>query len=463
MIRLIKNELKKLLKKKSFYIVTFIFILFCILTNIIYKTGLDYVIDSDVDISELEAENKDLDLTNDENLLVYVENLTTIERERLKNEYSSIIASYLIDNYLTTTIYNMYEAEYILEDSELYQMYYNELQNDLELVEDNNWEYFLNERISYLEERCNTTTGVENTRYNRLLELAQYRRDNHIPYDTDNYLHNSLAFIEENTFEYINLLNDDAKTKEEEERLDYLEEQMSIHEYVLEHQEDILNESDLRSVLINFSQEFGIFILIYVIMMAGSIVSEEYSRGTIKYLLTKPFRRSTILTSKLLVVLLLIPSIMIFMSLMEILIGGIILGFSSLSIPVVLFSDGAITTYSVIGYLVSEFLSIIPMYLVIGLLAFMISTLTASTSAAITVSFLFYLLGNVISNLALVYNLPIFRTCVSLYWNFSYLVTNSTQPYGASLTTSIIVILIYIVIMLFASYLFFSKKDVKNI
>lgn len=153
-----KNELKKLLKKKSFYIVTFIFILFCILTNIIYKTGLDYVIDSDVDISELEAENKDLDLTNDENLLVYVENLTTIERERLKNEYSSNIASYLIDNYLTTTIYNMYEAEYILEDSELYQMYYNELQNDLELVEDNNWEYFLNERISYLEERCNTTT-----------------------------------------------------------------------------------------------------------------------------------------------------------------------------------------------------------------------------------------------------------------------------------------------------------------
>ena len=32
-----KNELKKLLKKKSFYIVTFIFILFCILTNVIYK------------------------------------------------------------------------------------------------------------------------------------------------------------------------------------------------------------------------------------------------------------------------------------------------------------------------------------------------------------------------------------------------------------------------------------------
>lgn len=458
-----KNELKKLLKKKSFYIVTFIFILFCILTNVIYKTGLDYVIDSDVNISELEQENEDLDLTSDEDLLIYVENLTLIEKEHLKKEYSSNIANYLIDNYLTTTIYNMYEAEYILEDLSLYQEYYNELQNDLKLVSDNNWEYFLNERISYLKERCNATTGIENTRYKRLLELAQYRSDNHIPYDTDNYLHNSLAFIEENTFEYINLLNDEAKTKEEEDRLTYLEEQMSIHEYVLEHEEDILNEADLRSVLINFSQEFGIFILIYVIMMAGSIVSEEYSRGTIKYLLTKPFRRSTILTSKLLVVLLLIPGIMIFMSLIEILIGGIILGFSSLSVPVVLFSDGAITSYSVIGYLASEFLSIIPMYLVIGLLAFMMSTITASTSAAITVSFLFYLLGNVISNLALVYNLPIFKTCVSLYWDFSYLITNSTQPYNASFLTSIIVIILYIIVMLFVSYFIFSKKDVKNI
>ena len=458
-----KNELKKLLKKKSFYIVTFIFILFCILTNVIYKTGLDYVIDSDVDISELEQENEDLDLTSDEDLLIYVENLTMIEKEHLKKEYSSNIANYLIDNYLTTTIYNMYEAEYILEDLSLYQEYYNELQNDLKLVSDNNWEYFLNERISYLKERCNATTGIENTRYKRLLELAQYRSDNHIPYDTDNYLHNSLAFIEENTFEYINLLNDEAKTKEEEDRLTYLEEQMSIHEYVLEHEEDILNEADLRSVLINFSQEFGIFILIYVIMMAGSIVSEEYSRGTIKYLLTKPFRRSTILTSKLLVVLLLIPGIMIFMSLIEILIGGIILGFSSLSVPVVLFSDGAITSYSVIGYLASEFLSIIPMYLVIGLLAFMMSTITASTSAAITVSFLFYLLGNVISNLALVYHLPIFKTCVSLYWDFSYLITNSTQPYNASFLISIIVIILYIMVMLFVSYFIFSKKDVKNI
>ena len=458
-----KNELKKLLKKKSFYIVTFIFILFCILTNVIYKTGLDYVIDSEGDISELEQENEDLDLTSNEDLLIYVENLTMIEKEHLKKEYSSNIANYLIDNYLTTTIYNMYEAEYILEDLSLYQEYYNELQNDLKLVSDNNWEYFLNERISYLKERCNATTGIENTRYKRLLELAQYRSDNHIPYDTDNYLHNSLAFIEENTFEYINLLNDAAKTKEEEERLTYLERQMSIHEYVLEHEEDILNEADLRSVLINFSQEFGIFILIYVIMMAGSIVSEEYSRGTIKYLLTKPFRRSTILTSKLLVVLLLIPGIMIFMSLIEILIGGIILGFSSLSVPVVLFSDGAITSYSVIGYLVSEFLSIIPMYLVIGLLAFMISTLTASTSAAITVSFLFYLIGNVISNLALVYHLPIFKTCVSLYWDFSYLITKSTQPYGASFLTSIIVIILYIMVMLFVSYFIFSKKDVKNI
>ena len=248
-------------------------------------------------------------------------------------------------------------------------------------------------------------------------------------------------------YEYINLLHDDNLTKEEESRLSFLKENMSIHEYVLEHQQDILNEHTLRAVFTNFSGEFGIFILIYVIMLAGSIVSEEYSRGTIKYLLTKPFKRRTILTSKLLVVILFIPLIMLFMSFFELLIGGIILGFDSLSVPVVLYTSSGLVSYSVLEYL--------------GLL--LLSTVTASTSAAITISFLFYLLGNVISNLALIYSLPIFKVFVSLYWDFSYLVTVQTQPFGASILTSILVVLAYIFLMLCIAYVFFMKKDVKNI
>ena len=463
MIRLMKNEIIKLLKKKSFYIVTFIFVLFCVLTNIVYKTDLSVDDTQDVSIEELEEENLSLNLEDEEDLLLYVENLTRIRMEELKNDYSSNISVYLIEHFLYSYIYQVYESEYILEDVSLMDEYNLELDALIRRVEAEDYEYFLDERIIYLERRINATSGVEHERYQTLLSYANYRKDNHIPYDTDNYLHNSLQFLEDNTYEYVNLIHDDNLTEEEQRRFIYLEEEMSLHEYVIHTQEDIFNEHTLRDVMMNFSQEFGLFILIYVIMLAGSIVSEEYSRGTIKYLLTKPFKRSTILTSKLLVVLLLIPVIMLFMGVVELIIGGIILGFDSLSIPVVLYQNGGIQTFNVLLYVGSLLLSYLPMYLIIGLIAFMISTVTASTSAAITVSFLFYFTFNVIANLALVYDLPIFRFFVSLYWDFSYLVTGTTQAYGASIGKSCFVILIYLMSILCISYFVFTKKDVKNI
>lgn len=463
MIRLMHNEIIKLINKKSFYIVTFIFVLFCVLTNIVYRTPLDNYDTVVVDIGALEEENASLNLNNSEDLLIYVENLTTMEMERLKDEYSSNVQEYLIDHFLYSYVYQMYEDEYILKNQELYMASLSELEDRINYVSDSNWQYFLEERISYLESRFNETEGIEKMRYERLLDLANYRKENNIPYDDNNYLHNSLEFLEENMVEYINLLNDEDLTSEEESRLEFLEEEMSIHEYVIETEQDILNDHTLRAVLTNFSGEFGLFILIYVIMVAGSIVSEEYQRGTIKNLLTKPFRRRTILSSKLFVVILFIPLIMLFMSLIEILIGGLILGFDSLFVPVVQYANGGIETYSVFGYLFSLLLASLPIYLVVGILAFMLSTITSSTSAAITISFLFYLMFNVISNLAVVYDFWVFKFFVSLYWDFSYLVTGTSSPFGGSVSTSILVIALYILVMLCITYVTFGKKDVKNI
>ena len=463
MIRLMHNEIIKLINKKSFYIVTFIFVLFCVLTNIVYRTPLDNYDTVVVDIGALEEENASLNLNNSEDLLIYVENLTTMEMERLKDEYSSNVQEYLIDHFLYSYIYQMYEDEYILKNQGLYMASLSELEDRINYVSDSNWQYFLDERISYLESRFNETEGIEKMRYERLLDLANYRKENNIPYDDNNYLHNSLEFLEENMVEYINLLNDEDLTSEEESRLEFLEEEMSIHEYVIETEQDILNDHTLRAVLTNFSGEFGLFILIYVIMVAGSIVSEEYQRGTIKNLLTKPFRRRTILSSKLFVVILFIPLIMLFMSLMEILIGGLILGFDSLFVPVVQYANGGIETYSVVGYLFSLLLASLPIYLIVGILAFMLSTITSSTSAAITISFLFYLMFNVISNLAVVYAFWVFKFFVSLYWDFSYLVTGTSSPFGVSVSTSILVIALYILVMLCITYVTFGKKDVKNI
>ena len=99
MIRLMYNEVVKLIKKKSFYVVTFIFILFCILTNIVYKTPLEVVETEEISIDELKEENAGFHLDQDDELLMYVENLALIEKEQLKDQYSSNVQEYLIDHF----------------------------------------------------------------------------------------------------------------------------------------------------------------------------------------------------------------------------------------------------------------------------------------------------------------------------------------------------------------------------
>lgn len=173
MFRLMKNEIIKLLKKKSFYVVTFIFILFCILTNVVYKNPLDSSLTEEVDINQIEDENQHLDLDNSDDLLIYVENLTTLKVEEFMQLYSNNVATYLIKNNLYSIIYKMYESKYILEDDQLYQKYSLEVDHKILKIKNNDWHYFLDERILYLEERVSKTTGTENERYKALLEISK--------------------------------------------------------------------------------------------------------------------------------------------------------------------------------------------------------------------------------------------------------------------------------------------------
>ena len=59
MLNLMENEIIKLLKKKSFYVVTIIFVFFCILTNVVYKTMPDLVVEEEIIVEDLMSENEE--------------------------------------------------------------------------------------------------------------------------------------------------------------------------------------------------------------------------------------------------------------------------------------------------------------------------------------------------------------------------------------------------------------------
>ncbi len=470
MIRLIKNELKKIFKKKSFYIVSIIFILYCILTNVLYKNinvlNIDNILGTSVDIEDLKEENENLDLDNEDDLLEYVTNLSLIETEELKKEINNNTASYLIDNYLYDLIQEANIYKYIGQDNDAYDIQREDIDKEITRIKANDWQYYTNLKIkNYQNEVDNAANYLAKERLFKLIELEQYRLNNDLGYDQTNYLNQAIEDMEIDYLEYLNLRDKENKSADEKERYYQLEEEIMKDNYILENKVDLNKGDSLNAVLRNFPNEFGLFILIYTVMISGSIVSEEFNKGTIKSLLTKPYKRSKIIISKLLTVLLLIPVLILMMILGEIIIGGLILGFKSLATPVLIFNSHTLSLvkFNIFIYLLLSVLSVLPMYLVLGCFCFMLSTLTNSTSAAITITFLVYLFGNIASSLALTYNLKILKLLVSLHWDFSYLVNCLENPYGFKWLTSLIVILIYLIIMVVISVVNFAKKDVKNI
>ncbi len=199
---------------------------------------------------------------------------------------------------------------------------------------------------------------------------------------------------------------------------------------------------------IDMSSNLLLIIQLIVIVYAGDILSNEFSRGTIKMLLMRPYSRSKILFSKLIAILFLV----IFFTLFQ---------FTSSVLAGILFFSGGFTLFgqsflfSSSSYLF-QFIEIV----IIGLLAFTLSVITRSSIFSITVTiFLFYF-----SSLALAL-LEHFG-----YENGKYILFANTnlQPYffgepmfdGMTLYFSIINVLFHCVICLIISFGLFNKRDI---
>lgn len=470
MINLIKAELKKIFHKKSFWVVTFIFILYSLLVNGIYKSmneefiSNDTYSEMDIDIEYINERLGVLDSNNKDE--EFVDIMTDKELYELKQKYNTETEHYLIDTFVYELIYDYYNVKYIIQDDVQEKKIKSEIDELLNGLESKDHKVFIEyERENINNKLKNTMDPISKKVLEATLSLNQFRMDNNISYDWNNFRNRAIRNISNNLYEYFNLKDRDNLSDTDKETLKYLKSEILQNKYALENNQDINNESTLRGVLMNFTSEFGLFILIFVILISGSIVSEEFNKGTIKSLLTKPFKRSTILTSKYLVIIMLLPLIILGMFIINLMIGGLFFGFSSLDIPVVIYDSvkEILITENIFLYNLKLILSILPMYLVLETLCFGISTVMASTSSAVTLTFLFYLVGNIVPNLYKVYKIKALKAFVSLHWDFSYLVNLESNPYGIQTLMSLGIVLIYLVVILCITYAYFIKKDVKNI
>ena len=486
MSSLVKNELTKVFKKKSIYIILFVTLVFVILSNCMYKYfysdgNFSYYSESYVEFAKEGI--KSLDPNKPSDTKMYIEYQTVLDVYEMMQEYESDawqiqIISSRIEPYINERNTYLYGAERDENQANKINEQINELINRLK---NDDWKYFANEelktadeKVKALEEEKRSTDDKQ--RLESLeseiatakidLDVAKYRVDEDIKYGYD-YMNRALTNYQEYGYTIVQMDNSNTELTYQEKK-DYNQaiENKEISKYIIENHIDTEKANDLRGILSRFFSEFGLFIIVIVVMIAGTIVSEEFNKGTIKLLLVKPYSRNKILFSKFITVLIITVFAIVAILGMELIVGGLIFGFDSLSIPVVVynFNTNMIQEINIFAYLGTQVFMILPIIILLGTLSFALSTIFTNSPVAIALPLLGYMGVAVINQLAIQYNIGFLRYFVTLNWDFTqYLYGGMPLMEGLTAEFSVVICLLYFFIMMIPTFAIFKKKNIKNI
>lgn len=484
---LVKNELIKIFKKKTIYITMVVIFLLLIFMNCMFKyanngSEYDYYLYNENYINSLRSELETLNPEKSSDVTTYINLLSEIQLSEMMEqhkdaEWKLAIINERIAPYITERNTYQYGAE---KNEAQVQEINQEIDALLAKLDENDWKYFAREDLAKAEQQIeelnaqkeqtedkavleNIETQLDNAQMEK--EIAEIRLNKEIPYGTD-YLNRAISKLQTASTNLANFKNTEELTYQERlEYNSYLEDQAESR-YILETGRDIHNTNTLKGILENFYAQFGIFLIVIVVMIAGTIVSEEFNKGTIKLLLVKPYKRNKILMAKAMTTLIMIIFIIVVTLVMQILIGGIIFGFDSLSEPVVAynFNTNTMEEMNIFANLGVQTLTQLPMIILLATLAFAISTLFTNSTLAITISLLGFMSASIINQLAIGYDLQFMKYFVTMNWDLS-IYANGALPYmeGMSMTLSIIICVVYFLIMMIPTFVVFKKRNIKNI
>lgn len=223
-----------------------------------------------------------------------------------------------------------------------------------------------------------------------------------------------------------------------------------------------------------YALEFLSFIIvIFCVILGSSMISGETSGGTMRMLAIRPFRRSKILTGKLMATFLIGVIFLIIGALTTFIIGARLYGLSSMPV-LVIFNAETATTMSAFALFLIFLLTLLVRIITYTILAVFISTAFKSNIAAIIISIMIYLFVALFGNLfgeSVYYgylpfaNVDIFRFLGGEYVSstgnilgidFSCPIQPDTNFY-----ISISINIVFVAILLIATYNIFKKRDVE--
>ncbi|MBU3179719.1 ABC transporter permease [Clostridium psychrophilum] len=214
-----------------------------------------------------------------------------------------------------------------------------------------------------------------------------------------------------------------------------------------------------RSTEFATSAGYGGIIALLLIISCSALVAGEFSEGTMKMMISRPYKRYEILSAKLIATILyglILMGITFFLNFIMI---GIFYGFNGMGAKEMLWTSNKIiyvpALLKTIIIFALEFLQV----LVYVIVAFTISAISRSRSIATGFSlFLLLVVSGIMQQLAIYFSwgkyLPFGLT------NFAAFITQGAYVDGTTLSFGIIISAIYSIIFCFIGYFVFQKRDI---
>lgn len=197
-----------------------------------------------------------------------------------------------------------------------------------------------------------------------------------------------------------------------------------------------------KDVLISEFSFINLFIVISIVMISSGIVSEEYSSGSIKTLLIKPYKRYQILLSKLISVIISFVVFVILYFVMCFICYGLLDRFGSYDINM----------FKEIG---KYMLFLLPEYMIILLFSFFVSCLVDNPSSCNVLGIGLFIGSSIINDIVINNNLKYLRWIPTMCWDLS-------NRGDSSMLFCIVVCIVTILVLICGSFIIFNNKEIKN-
>lgn len=320
------------------------------------------------------------------------------------------------------------------------------------------------------------------------LEATEYRYNNKIPYDNKEWKSNTIRDIgfkydsqkepmldEENfnqqySHEISKGITYEAYKKDFQERQQKTKEAIELDWYSLKNDIPQLQfKTDARSSVDQIYLMYVSVVIVLSIIIAGGIVSSEFSTGTVRLLMIRPVSRWKFLFSKLMAVLIIGYTTLILSVALLVISSGITYGFEGFSTNVISFVGGAIVEKNYIVSIIPKLLfSSISLIFIIAV-AITLSTITRNTALSVGLTMMMYLGSSAVTLMLTGLNMKWVTKTIFPYMNLSSFYDRSVtvemikQQLGVTLDPNFGAAYLSIAagILLVISFVAFVKRDVK--